>query len=331
MPPDPIRDVIEALKQLLPKDGPTTGRDVTAVAEEHPNSELGKDEVNARLAERRALMKELNKRHAVIENYGGKCVVACWDPSPIDPSRPTLTFQSFDAFRQRYSNQFVKPLRANHSPKVLGSFWLSYPWRRQYRGVTFQPAGPPVVNDCLNTWKGWGVEPKQGDWSGLQQHIREVIANNDEQAYKYIIRWIAWAIQHPDRQAEVALVLMGEKSTGKGTLIRCLETIFGAHTFQVSSQEHVVGKFNAHHRDCILFIADEAYWAGDTRCLGALQRMITEPKLSVEPKSYVAGLTGTPTTILTDTHPIGRSLVRKPQAPRRLRIDKAPTMEQYKW
>ena len=250
------------------------------------DSELEKDEADARRAERKALMQELNKRHAVIENYGGKCVVACWEPSPTDPSRLTLVFQSFDAFRQRFSNRFVKPLGANQRAKALGAFWLSDPGRRQYRGVTFEPAGPLVVNDCLNTWKGWGVEPKQGDWSGLQQHIKEVIANNDDQAYEYIIRWIAWAIQHPDRQAEVALVLIGEKGTGKGTLIRCLEIIFGTHTFQVSSQEHVVGNFNAHHRDCILFIADEAYWAGDKRCLGALQRMITEPTLSIEQKGY---------------------------------------------
>jgi hypothetical protein len=268
---------------------PTPGTSATKRAEpddDGADSELEKHEVDARRAERKALMQELNERHAVIEYYGGKCVIACWEPAPTDPSRPTLVFQSVDAFRQRYSNRFVKPLRANERPKVLGTFWFSNPGRRQYRGVTFEPAGPLVANDCLNTWKGWGVEPKQGDWSGLQQHIKEVIANNDDQAYEYIIRWIAWAIQHPDRQAEVALVLIGEKGTGKGTLIRCLEIIFGAHTFQVSSQEHVVGNFNAHHRDCILFIADEAYWAGDKRCLGALQRMITEPSLSIEQKGY---------------------------------------------
>ena len=258
----------------------------SAEPDDGADSELEKHEADASRAERKALMQELNNRHAVIENYGGKCVIACWEPSPTDPSRPTLVFQSVDAFRQRYANRFVKPLRANQRPKALGTFWFSDPGRRQYRGVTFEPAGPLVVNDYLNTWKGWGVEPKEGDWSGLQQHIKGVIADNDEQAYEYIIRWIAWAIQHPDRQAEVALVLIGEKGTGKGTLIRCLEIIFGAHTFQVSSQEHVVGNFNAHHRDCILFIADEAYWAGDKRCLGALQRMITETKLSVEPKGY---------------------------------------------
>jgi hypothetical protein len=39
----------------------------------------------------------------------------------------------------------------------------------------------------------------------------------------------------------------------------------------------VIGKFNGHLQDCVLFVADEAYWGGDKRCVGSLQGMITEP------------------------------------------------------
>jgi hypothetical protein len=85
-------------------------------------------------------------------------------------------------------------------------------------------------------------------------------------------------------QAEVALVLIGAKGAGKGTLVRCLQRIFGAHAFQVTSREHVIDKFNGHLQDCVLFIADEAYWGGDKRCVGRLQGMITEPTLPIERK-----------------------------------------------
>jgi hypothetical protein len=149
-------------KDLVNWPTPATSATERGEPDDGADSELGKHEAVARRAERKALMQELNERHAVIENYGGKCVIACWEPSPTDPSRPMLVFQSVDAFRQRYSNRFVKPLRANQRSKVLGAFWLSDPGRRQYRGVTFEPAGPLVVNDYLNTWKGWGVEPKAG-------------------------------------------------------------------------------------------------------------------------------------------------------------------------
>jgi hypothetical protein len=67
-------------------------------------------------------------------------------------------------------------------------------------------------------------------------------------------------------------------------LAQCLKRIFGAHAFQVTSREEVIGKFNGHLQDCILFIADEAYWGGDKRCVGRLQGMITEPTLPIERK-----------------------------------------------
>ena len=82
----------------------------------------------------------------------------------------------------------------------------------------------------------------------------------------------------------MALVLIGEKGAGKGTLVRCLQRIFGAHAFQVTSREEVIGKFNGHLQDCVLFIADEAYWGGDKRCVGRLQGMITETTLPIERK-----------------------------------------------
>jgi hypothetical protein len=125
-----------------------------------------------------------------------------------------------------------------------------------------------------------------GDWSLIHRHIVEVIADNNAEFADYIIRWIAWAIQNPAVQAEVALVLIGHKGTGKGTLAKLLRRIFGAHAFQVTSRDEVIGNFNAHLEDCILFIADEAYWGGEKKTAGRLQGMITEETLSIERKGY---------------------------------------------
>ena len=99
---------------------------------------------------------------------------------------------------------------------------------------------------------------------------------------------MAYAIQRPDKQAEVCLVLIGEKGTGKNTLARCLQPIFGGHAFEVTDREQVIGKFNGHLEDCILFIANEAYWGGDKRCVGRLQGMITELTLAIERKGFDA-------------------------------------------
>ena len=230
----------------------------------------------------------MNERHAIIENVGGKTAIASWEPSTTDPTRLEVVFQSKESFLLRYSNRRISlDVPGGRSVSVpLGQWWLSHRGRRQFRGVTFAPAAPEIVSDCLNTWQGWGVEAERGDWELIRGHIDDVIAGGNREFSEYIVRWIAWAIQHPDRQAEVALVLIGLKGAGKGTLGRCLQLIFGAHAFQVTSREEVIGKFNGHLQGCILFIADEAYWGGDKRCVGRLQGMITEPTLPIERKGF---------------------------------------------
>jgi hypothetical protein len=169
----------------------------------------------------------MNNQHAIIENVGGKAVIASWEPSSHDLGRLVVVFQNKESFLLRYSNRFipieVHTVRGSTVVRApLGQWWLAHRDRQQYRGVTFRPSGAKVVNGCLNLWQGWGVEAKPGDWSLIREHIENVIAGGNKEFGDYVICWNAWAVQHPDQQAEVALVLIGLKGVGKGTLVRCL-------------------------------------------------------------------------------------------------------------
>jgi hypothetical protein len=235
-------------------------------------------------------LEAMNRQHAIIENVGGKAVIASWEPSTINPSRAVIVFQNKESFLLRYLNRHasIEVFDGRGNSRLvripLGTWWLEHRHRRQYRGVMFMPAATESVNGCLNLWQDWGVEEREGDWGLIREHIEKVLADGNREFAEYIICWIAWAIQNPAAQAEVALVLIGVKGAGKGSLVRCLQRIFGAHAFQVTSREEVIGKFNGHLQDCVLFIADEAYWGGDKRCIGRLQGMITEPTLPIERK-----------------------------------------------
>src|SRR5262249_12842495 len=79
----------------------------------------------------------------------------------------------------------------------------------------------------LNSWRGFGVEPRQGDWSLMQAHIRDVLADGDQEAEGYILNWAAWAVQNPGKRAEAALVFRGDEGTGKGVFLHALREIFG--------------------------------------------------------------------------------------------------------
>jgi hypothetical protein len=202
-------------------------------------------------------------------------------------SRMVATFLRPYDFKMLYSNKRVVIGKRSIE---LGEWWLKHPRRKQYAGVTFVPCGAEVVDGKLNLWRGWGVEPKAGDWGWMRKHMFEVLAAGDDAVDAYVMRWLAWTVQNPAERAEVALVFRGKKGTGKGTLGNALMRIFGQHAHHISSADHLAGRFNAHMRDCCYLFADEAYWPGNKGAEGALKRLITEPTLFVEAK-YRDGVT----------------------------------------
>jgi hypothetical protein len=52
-------------------------------------------------------IREMNDKHAVIANLGGKCVIMEWVPSAISEGQKELSYQNFQAFRERYANAYV--------------------------------------------------------------------------------------------------------------------------------------------------------------------------------------------------------------------------------
>jgi hypothetical protein len=267
--------------------------DEDAVRSEAPSAvkAVGLAEAKRRFMIRRLKLQEINHRYAVIRAYGGKCVVVTTGRSPINPDKKVFLIQSQEAFVKWMANDWIPSLTKIDKEEAVGPWWWRHPKRRQFDGVVFEPLAPRIVKTSdgkrlFNTYLGWGVAPKQGDWSLIRRHIKEVLADDDPKAEDYIIRWTAWSIQHPDLLPLVALVLIGLKGRGKGTFARVLEIIYGDHSLQISSQRHIVGNFNAHLENLILMISDEAYWAGHKADAGTLQRMITEPTLAIEAKGY---------------------------------------------
>ena len=83
--------------------------------------------------------------------------------------------------------------------------------------LVFRPGDSrQVVNNCFNLWRGWGVEPKQSDWSLMQRHIIEVMASGGQERADYILNWLAWCVQNPAQRAEAALVFRGKRAPARG-------------------------------------------------------------------------------------------------------------------
>lgn len=238
---------------------------------------------------------ELNKRYAAIGDVGGKCLVMSWVGSKVSSGVKIPSFQSFRSFSERYGNQYVMVKREGKNgetveeAKQLGPYWLKWTGRKSYEGIDLVPGGESVLpGNVLNLWDGFGVEPKAGSWDRTRAHVCEVLAAGDAAAAQYILRYAAWAVQHPADRAEVALVLRGGKGSGKGTFANALVKVFGTHGLHIYSSKHLVGAFNGHLRNCVMLFADEAFWAGDKQGESVLKGMLTEPTLVIEQKGVDA-------------------------------------------
>ena len=153
------------------------------------------------------------------------------------------------------------------------------------RGIVFEPGGPlDVPDDMLNLWRGFGIEPKQGDWSLLRNHLLNVVCSGNATHFDYLIRWMAYAVQRPNEPIGVAVALRGAQGAGKGVVARTLGKIFGKHFAHIANGEQLTGRFNASLATSCLVFLDEALWAGDKKGEGVLKALITEPRLQLEAK-----------------------------------------------
>jgi phage/plasmid-associated DNA primase len=143
---------------------------------------------------------------------------------------------------------------------------------------------PAHQDGYYNLWRGFACEPIAGSWDKLKNHIHEIICAGNKILFEYLLDWIARLFQQPSLPGEVAIVLKGEEGSGKGILCRAVIDILGQHGLHITSSDHLVGKFNAHLRDCIALFADEAFFAGDRQHIGRLKALITEPSIAIEGK-----------------------------------------------
>lgn len=225
-------------------------------------------------------LAKMNSQFAVVENVGGRCRVI---EETFDPSvnRFRITEQGFDDFKNRFLNQKI-PVGGDKFMS-LGHWWLQHPERMQYSTVVFAP--DQEIPGAYNLWKGFSCAPNpEGDCSLFLDHIKHTICSGNDENYEYLIRWMARAVQLPAKTGEVAIVLQGERGTGKSIFAKVFGRLFGRHFMEISNASHLVGQFNAHLQDIVVLFADEAFFAGDRKHASVLKNLITSDTLTLEKK-----------------------------------------------
>jgi hypothetical protein len=203
----------------------------------------------------------------------------------------TLTYLATDDFKLRLANIFVDVSSQNQQPgsKLVGieKFWLQHPARRPCNKIVFEPGGK-VGKDEYNLWRGYAVLPTAG-WQKqrrLLRHIFRIICRRDKAKFKYLMKWLAWTVQHPDQHAEVIIVLISNtEGSGKSTIGTIMLDIFGRrHGLLVDDKDQLLGNFNSHLETTCFVLGEEVLWAGDNKTADALKSRITASSIPIEAK-----------------------------------------------
>lgn len=231
---------------------------------------------------------------------GGKCCVADFNYTD-DFKQQHIDFIHVSEFFLYHANKTIRNSggsssgSSNVDPRLqeqVARIWWNHADRMSYRGIRFAPehglerALHINGEKYLNLWHGFAVDAVPGDISQRLQYIKEVISDNCEDRFEYLLNWLAYAVQKPALRPGTAIVLQGQEGIGKTSLYDCiLKPIFGRHAKLLSHAKHLVGNFNGHMAEALLLFADESFWAGDKASEGVLKSVITSEELTIEWKS----------------------------------------------
>lgn len=230
------------------------------------------------------LIEKMNTKHAAIIRQGKFQV--------LTETKEGLVLQDKKDFINSYENhQILEDKKGQQETKA--TIWLKHADRREYDKISFHPYNPHVSQHSqevrkntqeYNLWKGFAVEPKEGDTFIFKSFMLDVICNGDEDHFKYLYSWVARLVQYPEKHGETAIILMGKQGTGKNTFVETVGKLLGVHYKPLANIEQLLGNFDFHHANAVLIHANEAIWGGDKKRLGKLKTLITEPDVTVEAK-----------------------------------------------
>lgn len=185
-----------------------------------------------------------------------------------------------------FANQTMST--GKEKPRPLSMHWMEWTKRRQYDGVVLAPC-QKVGERWYNLWRGFTVEPaadpRHPAVDLFLEHAHKNICRGDDTVYRWLMGWFAHLVQRPWEKPLVAVVFKGRKGTGKSALIERVGALLGKHFLVADDDRYLVSNFNAHLENCLLFVLEEATWAGDKKAEGKLKNLITGSQHVIEFKN----------------------------------------------
>lgn len=155
--------------------------------------------------------------------------------------------------------------------------------------VGFDPAGTDARIKC-NLWGGWPTEPKPGKCTVLLELLEYLCSGeeNPREIYQWVLRWLAYPIQHPGAKMRTALVFHGPQGAGKNLFFETVMAIYGEYG-RIVDQSAIEDKFNDWASRKLFLIADEVVARAELyHVKNKLKGIVTGEWIRINPKNVAA-------------------------------------------
>ena len=146
-------------------------------------------------------------------------------------------------------------------------------------------------DDFFNVFHGYLYQPLEDvDMPVIQpflNHIKDIIADKNEELYEFILNWVSYIIQNPNGKTETAIVLTGKYGTGKNTFTNAIcQLLKGYSVENVNKIDNIVGKNNSLLENKKLIICNELSSADSNQFIDfdTLKSIITETSIIISEK-----------------------------------------------
>jgi len=175
--------------------------------------------------------------------------------------------------------------------KELHRAWMENASRSivRVREVDFDPAGTKSGVTC-NLFAGWPTVPREGCCEKLLQLLWHMCGNetNQRALYDWVLKWLAYPLQHPGAKMKSTIVIHGPQGTGKNMFFDEYMKLFGDYG-RVLDQAALEDKFNDWASRKLFLLADEVVARTEVYHLkNKLKALITGDRIRINPKNIQA-------------------------------------------
>lgn len=160
------------------------------------------------------------------------------DVQMIDGQATLRTFPDATKLRQAYGNlSYLDTTGDEPKTRYVVDEWLKFPNRRTHTAMTFAPGRLPVIDNKLNTWRAWGVEPKPGTVKPFLDLVNFIFAA-EPQVLETFMQWLAYPLQQPGAKMLWGVLIWSlHEGVGKSMIGETMMKIYGAGAERVEKDD----------------------------------------------------------------------------------------------